>query len=78
MDEIFTFSAQLRPEEVENGSPKLPKKHLSSKRAGADQEEKVLVARKSLSDSFKAKLMNSLNPYSWAGFGAKKEKLKIK
>ncbi|KAL5837158.1 hypothetical protein ACOSQ3_014327 [Xanthoceras sorbifolium] len=84
MSDSFVFFAQLEPikmnEELTkmNKEPrKMNEESSNCKKARAEDEAVMEVHRRSGSESFKLKLLNSVNPGSWTRFGSGKEKLKI-
>ncbi|KAL5844622.1 hypothetical protein ACOSQ4_010580 [Xanthoceras sorbifolium] len=71
---VFHFSAQEIPAKQMASINKADNKVSGNKRPRAEGDR---IAAAPSGVSFKSKLMNSSNPYSWVGFGAGREKLKI-
>ncbi|KAL5834734.1 hypothetical protein ACOSQ4_014231 [Xanthoceras sorbifolium] len=84
MSDSFVFFAQLEPMKMNEELTKMNKEPMkmneessNCKKARAEDEAVMEVHRRSGSESFKLKLLNSVNPGSWTRFGSGKEKLKI-
>ncbi|KAL5838874.1 hypothetical protein ACOSQ3_016043 [Xanthoceras sorbifolium] len=79
MEGFFVFAAKptLASSEELKKKPPDTLSHSKCCRVDDGDRDEVVELQKSIGESFKSKLVGVANPASWAGFGSKKEKLKL-
>ncbi|KAL5812832.1 hypothetical protein ACOSQ3_027782 [Xanthoceras sorbifolium] len=77
MVEPLVFSTQHPPEKMVEEPGEGPNPETHYKRARNDHEEPMTMSPRGKVDIFKSKLLGAMNPSTWLGFGASKERITI-